>query len=107
MSVLAKKSTSEPRLSDREKILEALRTRSLPETSECHVGEIGWGWECQWPIDNPYPFWGLGETPAEAHSAMIEKIEHALRQARRPDPKEKGESWTARERAILGEDPSL
>jgi hypothetical protein len=25
----------------------------------------------------------------------------------RPDPKEKGESWTARERAILGEDPSL
>jgi hypothetical protein len=64
----------------REKILEALRTRSLPEASECAIVEIGWGWECQWPIDNPHPFWGLGETPAEAHSAMCEKIEHALKE---------------------------
>jgi len=71
----------------RDAILEALRTRSLPEASECLIFETESGWDCSWPIQDEeacefpiVPFWGYGPTPAAAHSALCEKIEHALKE---------------------------
>ena len=66
----------------REKILEALRTRSLPEASECQISLYHCGFDCRWPYEEANPFWAWGRTPAEAHSAMIEKIEHALKESK-------------------------
>jgi len=69
--------------SSRDAILEALRTRSLPEASECDIWGMEDEWDCLWPPneDPAMQWWGEGITPAAAHSAMIEKIEHALKES--------------------------
>ena len=69
----------------RDAILEALRTRSLPEGGDCEfeTDGRGGGWDCIWPSwDDPDKFVGHGATPTQAHSAMCEKIEHALKEQR-------------------------
>lgn len=68
--------------SERAALLEALRNRSLPEASGCRIQPYYAGWECMWPPDEPEDFWGFGATPAQAYSAMCEKIENALKETK-------------------------